>query len=156
MAEGRGLRREGFVEEKLARGGEKEVRSADDFRDRHGDVVGNDGQFVGGAALPAPDEEVPEVPPRDEGFFAEESIGEMDGTALRNAEAPVQRRIRGVRINGFLRRAEFGGEADAAVRLARGIEAEDVFAGKRGGVDPARRDELCQIRRWIARRSLWT
>ena len=77
------------VQQQLARGGLQQVRSANDFGDAHGGIIGDHCKLVGGNVVTAPDEEVPEVPAGGEGLWAAVEVGETECRAVRHAEAPV-------------------------------------------------------------------
>ena len=78
------------VEQELAGGGNEQVGTAHDFGDLHRGVIGDAGELVGGHVVVTPDNEIAEVASGDELLRAKIAVGEGDGFAIGNAEAPAE------------------------------------------------------------------
>lgn len=76
------------VKQKLAGGGEKQVRATDDFGNPHSAVVHKNGELIGGNIVVTPDDEVAEIFSGDEALRAEMAIVESDWLVVRNSKSP--------------------------------------------------------------------
>jgi hypothetical protein len=72
----------------LPRGASEQILTANHFADLHGSVVHYAGELVGGNIVVPPDHEIPDVFSGDERLWAKIVIGEGDGFAIGNTEAP--------------------------------------------------------------------
>lgn len=140
------LRRRGpqsAVEEELTGGADEQVRAANDFSDTHIDVVHYAGQLIGGDIVIAPDHKIAEVLAGNELLRAEMGVGERDGFAIGNTEAPAEFTICDLRFAQF----PAGSRVDwfliiFGMRSACG--GLEVFARADAGIDEAGLIQLLQ------------
>ena len=76
------------AEQNLPRGADEQIRTAYDFADLHGCIVNDTDELVGGNIVRPPDHEIAEVLSGDERLRAKIVVGEGNGFAIGNAEAP--------------------------------------------------------------------
>ena len=130
------------IEEQLAGSGGEEVRAAHDFGDAHGGVIHNDGELIGGDVIVTPDDEIAEMFAGDKLLRAELGVGEGDGFAIGNAEAPVEGGIWNAECR--ISRGAAGAGVDEFVIsfVRRGGGGLDVLARAGAGVETAGGAEL--------------
>ena len=77
------------VKEQLSGGRDQKVLAPDDLGDVHGRVIHHHRQLISRNVIVAPENEIPKVPAGDQMLRAHCHIGEFDGFAVRNPEAPA-------------------------------------------------------------------
>jgi hypothetical protein len=126
------------VNEKLPTGREEQVLSADNLRDFHGNVVHDDGKFVGWNVVAPPDDKIAEVATGNPFEQASCKIGEADGFIIGNAEAPVDSSGFIPPAGGIGRRAPFRRIDWLDVGLVWGQSGVgEIAAGATAWVDPS-------------------
>ena|SRR6266542_1284643 len=86
---GRG-KAERVVKQKLARGGDKQIGSADNFGDSHGGIVHDNRQLIRGNVVVPPNDEIAEISSSHEALLAQVTIHEVNNFAVRDAETPTE------------------------------------------------------------------
>ena len=78
-----------LINQQLPKCGEKQIRAAHDFRDRHPRVIRNYRQLISRHVVFSPDNEIAEIVAGDGALCSKALIGELQCFRIRHAKAPV-------------------------------------------------------------------
>lgn len=80
---------EGFVKQKLARGGPKQIFTPHHFCDSHFGIIDRDGELVGRQLIVPPNDEIAEIASRFERMRTGSTIDKADLPTVRNPKTPI-------------------------------------------------------------------
>lgn len=78
------------IEQELPRGGAKQIRTANHFRDSHRGIIHDDGELVRGNSIVPPNQEIAKILPGFKSLQAKSAVMEGDYFTVVHLETPIQ------------------------------------------------------------------